>query len=125
MRWREVAVFRAMCDCGAEADVDRINVIVDVPTREGGTAAQKADVLDVDRIGWTCGPVRPEGRPVLTAAGTSTVDPFRDLDADIARKVGVAQRTLRCPACSEKAKAADIFRSAGAVITGPDGRPVQ
>ena len=115
MKLREQAIFVAVCECGAEADVDRINVFVSVPTPDG-VARQKVDQLDLAAIGWTVGEVAPRGRPVLTAAGAATLDISRDTAADIARKTGVAQQTLRCPTCTTKARDREAVESAGAVV---------
>lgn len=123
MKWRERAAVSVMCDCGAEADCDRVYLSADVPTREG-TVPQRADALDLP-AGWTLGHVAPTGKPVLTLAGASQVDQLRDNDAAVATKIGIPQRTLRCPTCSAKARDRLAVESAGAVVVGLDGRPVR
>lgn len=123
MKWRERAAVSVMCDCGAEADCDRVHLSADVPTRDG-TMPQRADALDLP-TGWTLGHVAPVGKPVLTLGGASHVDQLRDTDADVATKIGIPQRTLRCPACSAKARDRASVESAGAVVVGMDGRPIQ
>lgn len=126
MRMIEERAMLVVCDdCGARAPCDRVHVTfarMDPSTREPGLANTNA--LDLPD-GWTEGRVTPEGKPILVAGGIVRMDPYKDSAADIATKTGLAQPVARCPVCSPKARARQIVESAGAVVVGLDGRPVQ
>jgi len=126
MRWREPKAVRVLCDCGAEEACDRLWMAVNVIGRdERGrlvTGQQAQNKLDLAPIGWTSGTVAPSGKPLLDASGNAPpVDPVRDTDADAATKVGTGQTTLRCRACSEKARAREAVESAGLRVVTSGG----
>ena len=130
MRWREREAVELECDdCGTTAPADRLFVTVAVPnpqTRE--VVIQRPERL-VFPPGWVEGRVFPDGTPVLNAGGVVEVDVFADSAAVFATKTGTQQPAIRCPECAAKnrpdARTVALVREAGAVVTGPDGKPIQ